>query len=393
MIRIQHAQCLENTIPINIEVVDGHSIYPCLNKEEQIIDARNCLVFSGATDYTFLSAMHFEQERFNLLYSGIELAINIENVQTNIPALSNDALSYQNYIDASLLSILQKNKQYIVLHQTINTNQTHALLNILTDACAQNKTVYINAQLFNTQPMLGDDSHISIRMGINQGLACYETASLAYILELIQHVKCNTYIYNISCAESLALINRAKIYAQYENFTITCGVNIHHLLLTHTDLGYFNTLAKFYPPLRSYSNQAALIDGLMNNSIDYIYSGHSMLSLEQKQQPFADAPSGASSAEIFIPLLFKLAQQHNINLQHVLEKAGIHQLRYIMNNSETKTNTANMLVVFNPNTEYTVDAAMLKSVSKASPFLGYPLQGKIEHIVIGKDIKPILQNI
>ncbi len=356
MIRIKNAQNLEKKISIDVEIMHGEIIYSSSDgfidkddKNKQIIDASNCLIFSGATDYTFLNDDDFKQESTILKLAGIEHAVNIECTT-----------------------------EYVI-HNNIDSSQTQNLLNILTDACAQNKTVHINAQLFNPHPMLGDDSHISIRMGINQGLACYETASLSYILELIKQVKCNTCIYNISCAESIDLIQQAKMQAHNSGFCIKCGINIHYLLLTHHDLGYFNTLNKFYPPLRSESNQKSLIHAFKNDAIDYIYSGHCMLSLEQKKQPFADAPSGASCAEIFIPLLFKLANQYNISLAHILNKAGIKadiSSTYILHTQNI------MIILFNPHTEYVVDEAIFKGNSKASPFLGYPLQGKIEHIIM-----------
>ncbi len=343
------------------------------NIADKIIDASNLLLFSGAKDYSFLYPDELLQYKNIIKNSGISRIYNIHTDFKDGKQIDESWLGNKQYITHNFTN----HNSDIVLHQNININHAGSLINVLEYAKTNNQTIHINAQLFNPHKMLADDSHISARLGLAQSLSCYETSSLAYILELIKQVKCNTSIYNISCAESLELLKNAKNYAKNHGFNITNNIDIHYLLLTNNDIGYFNTYAKFYPPLRSIENQKSLIQGLLDGTIDYIYSGHKNINIKDKEYPFASAVSGASSIKIFIPLLFKTALLHNLNLNTILNKAGIiTDISYILENYYNNFNEIG-LVLFDENQECILSAQNFNN--QASPFLNYPIQGKISH--------------
>jgi len=325
---------------------------------DTIIDAQNNYVFSNVTDLSFLSNEEFAIEKPILQQAGNYLTSNI---------------SYNKNSDKSWLANNQQHSDnHIVLHNKITSQDLPSFINILNYAKSCNKIVYINANILNPSNMLGDDSHISIRLGLGQNLSCYETSSLFTILSLINYVKCNCFIYDISCNESLDIIYKFK----KNNDQVKFGLNIHHLLLSNNDLGFFDTKYKFNPPLRSLANQQLLVQGINNNLIDFVYSGHSMINLYDKQVPFAQAKSGSGSGEIFIPLLFKLADLHHINLEKVLQCANISTCLDVNN-----------LVIFNPNCEWQFTGKNINSQSKINCFNKYPLIGKVEHTILKQNNK------
>jgi dihydroorotase-like cyclic amidohydrolase len=360
-----------------VSKLEGNSSTSNNDNNIKHIDASNMLVLGGAKDYWFLSTNQFKNYILsnNLNSTGISRIYNIStDFDESMPntQIDDSWLANRQYLSSNI----NDNKD-IVLHQIVSTKNIPSLMNVLEYAKMHNKIVHINAQIFNQHSMMGDDSHISTRLGLSQGLACYETSSIAFMLELIKQVKCNISIYNISCAESLEIINQAKKYAKQHKFSITANIDIHQLLLSHHDIGYFNTYAKFYPPLRSLDNQKLLVHGILDNIIDGIYSGHKSVTIEDKQAPFASAVVGASSAEIFIALLFKLANLHNIELSTVLHKAGIST--NVDDMISNQNNRSHGIALFNPNHEYVLNEHSFNTHNNAnaSPFLGYAIQGKV----------------
>ncbi|MGG6499337.1 UNVERIFIED_CONTAM: dihydroorotase, partial [Bacteroidetes bacterium 56_B9] len=76
--------------------------------------------------------------------------------------------------------------------------------------------------------------------------------------------------------------------AQHDNLPITCDVGVHHLLLTENDIGYFNTHARFSPPLRTQNDRQALSDAVVAGWAA-ICSDHTPVGADDKLLPFGEA--------------------------------------------------------------------------------------------------------
>jgi dihydroorotase len=59
---------------------------------------------------------------------------------------------------------------------------------------------------------------------------------------------------------------------------------------------------KVYPPLRSKTDRAALMEGLRSGLIDMMATDHAPHTMEEKEKAFAEAPGGVPGVETLLPL-------------------------------------------------------------------------------------------
>ena len=91
-------------------------------------------------------------------------------------------------------------------------------------------------------------------------------------------------------------------------------VTPHHLLLSTRSRGLSGGLGKVNPPLRSEGQRAALFAAFASGAIPIVASDHAPHPLEEKQRPFAEAPSGMPGLETMFPLLLAAAGRAEIPL-------------------------------------------------------------------------------
>ncbi len=118
-------------------------------------------------------------------------------------------------------------------------------------------------------------------------------------IRLAKETGCAYHVCHISCKESVELIRRAKA----EGVDITCETAPHYLLLCEDDLqedGKF----KMNPPLRSAEDRQALIEGILDGTIDMISTDHAPHSREEKSKGLEGSSFGIVGIETAFPLLY-----------------------------------------------------------------------------------------
>jgi len=99
----------------------------------------------------------------------------------------------------------------------------------------------------------------------------------------------------------------------------TCEVTPHHLFLSRDDLDALGTHGKMNPPLRSEEARQRLFDRLVEGAVDCVATDHAPHTLEEKDAPVCDAPSGVPGVETLYPLMLALAFDGELELSHVVE--------------------------------------------------------------------------
>ena len=127
-----------------------------------------------------------------------------------------------------------------------------------------------------------------------------ETIVVHSILEMALFLKVPIHLKQITCAESLSLIERARA----RGLDVTCDVGLYHLLFDDTCL--FDLDSHFYliPPIRSPKDKEALWDGLKKGSIQAISCNHTPILRQEKEVNFEDAVPGAISLEVALPAIW-----------------------------------------------------------------------------------------
>ncbi len=104
----------------------------------------------------------------------------------------------------------------------------------------------------------------------------------------------------LSTAKSIDLVASAKA----DGVHVTAEVAASHLAFNESALENFNSFYKVIPPLRSVSNQSALIERLEAGEIDVISSDHSPEDEEHKKLEFDFASFGQANVETFFPMIW-----------------------------------------------------------------------------------------
>ena len=192
-------------------------------------------------------------------------------------------------------------------------------------------------------------------------------------LRLAKETGCAYHVCHISTKESVALIRAAKA----GGVDVTCETGPHYLILDENDLeedGRF----KMNPPLRSKADREALLEGLLDGTIDMIATDHAPHSREEKSRGLAGSAMGIVGLETAFPALYTY-----------LVKPGILSLDRLME-----------LMVYNPRKRFhiplgedytvwelgkrvTVDPEQFLSKGRATPFAGRELYGVCRLTVCG----------
>ena len=185
-------------------------------------------------------------------------------------------------------------------------------------------------------------------------------------IRLSRETGCPYHVCHVSAKESVDLIRRAKA----EGVDITCETAPHYLLLDDGDLmedGRF----KMNPPLRSARDREALIEGILDGTIDMIATDHAPHSAQEKSRGLEKSLFGIVGLEIAFPLLYTgLVKKGVITLDKLIELMAVNPRKRFhipyRNNDYT---------IWNLDETFTVDPADFLSMGRATPFEGRELSG------------------
>lgn len=200
-----------------------------------------------------------------------------------------------------------------------------------------------------------------------------ETIALSKQILMVEETGLSAHFSQITCRTSVELIRWAK----QKGLPITCDVAMHSLHLTDDALEGYDANAYVLPPLRSNTDQKALITGLQDGTIDAICTHHEPLSGSAKQAPFAESVAGISNFDTFVSLACKLVADGILTAEQLIEKICTNPAR-IAGISDYKTIGGAVLI--NPNQSWTVSKDTMLSNGKNTPFLGRTLVGRVERV-------------
>ena len=192
-----------------------------------------------------------------------------------------------------------------------------------------------------------------------------EWKPIARDLELAAKIGCAYHVCHISCKESVALIRQAKA----SGVDVTCETGPHYLTMDDSFLqedGRF----KMNPPLRDASDREALVQGLLDGTIDMIATDHAPHSAEEKSRGLERSAMGVVGIETAFPVLYTdLVKTGIVPLETVVRALTVNPSRRFGIPVEGYS-------VWDLNSPYTVDPADFASMGKASPFTGKTVWGK-----------------
>ena len=193
-----------------------------------------------------------------------------------------------------------------------------------------------------------------------------EYAQVARDLRLVEEIGCKYHVCHISTKETVELIRQAK----RKGLDVTCETGPHYLVMDDRDLqedGRF----KMNPPLRSKEDREALVQGIVDGTIDMIATDHAPHSSEEKGKGLSGSAFGVVGLETALPVLYtKLVEGNVISLEKLIDLLAVNpRKRFSIPMGQDFT-------IWDLNKTVTVDPADFVSKGKASPFTGWQLHGE-----------------
>ncbi len=122
-------------------------------------------------------------------------------------------------------------------------------------------------------------------------------------------------VLHVSTKEEIELIRQAK----QNELLVFCEISPHHLLLSEADYAKWGTKVQVNPPLRTTEDQEALWAAIEDGTVDMIGTDHAPHTLEEKNLPYGEAPSGVPGIEFLLPLLLNAHHEGKISLKKIIE--------------------------------------------------------------------------
>ena len=193
-----------------------------------------------------------------------------------------------------------------------------------------------------------------------------EYAQIERDLKLVRETGCAYHVCHISAKESVELIRRAKA----EGLDVSCETAPHYLLLDDSMLqeeGRF----KMNPPIRDKADREALIQGILDGTIDMIATDHAPHSAGEKSRGLEKSAFGIVGLETAFPLLYTgLVKTGIISLQKLVELLSIRPRQRF------RIPLGNDFCLWDLESSYIIDPERFASLGRATPFAGMSVQGR-----------------
>jgi dihydroorotase len=177
-------------------------------------------------------------------------------------------------------------------------------------------------------------------------------------------------ILHMSTAEEVRLVRAAKA----KGLPVYAETTPHHLFLTdraYCDCGH---KVQMNPPLRREGDLEALWEGIADGTIDTLGTDHAPHTLQEKDLPYGQAPSGVPGIETILPLMLNAVNEGRLSLERVVElmHGNIERIYGLSGNSD--------FVLVDMEREQVVNESNLKTKCGWSPFAGWRLKGWPEYV-------------
>lgn len=220
---------------------------------------------------------------------------------------------------------------------------------------------------------------IAFRLGL-RGMPVEAESSLVErdirLLSETRDARAHLHVAHLSTKAALDAVRKAR----RNGLRVTCEVAPHHFVLNEEAVGRYNTNAKMNPPLRSEPDREAMIEGILDGSVDAIATDHAPHAAHEKQQEFERAPNGITGLESALGLaIVMLHVKHRMPLSRVVSLLSTQPANVLglKGRGTLAVGSPADIVLFDPHKKWLFHAGDSRSKAKNTPFDGWTLQGKV----------------
>lgn len=225
-----------------------------------------------------------------------------------------------------------------------------------------------------------NEGRISKELGVKGMDRASEDSITAREIVLAESSDTAIHIAHVSTKGSVQLIREAKA----RGVKVTCETAPHYMMMTDELLLSYNANFRMNPPLREQEDCEAIVEGVLDGTIDAIVTDHAPHAAEEKAN-FLKAPNGIVGLETsFAAACTVLVHQCGMSLLDLVKLMSTNPANLLrLPGGTLREGSFADIVLFDPDRSWTVDAEKLHSKSKNTPFDGLELTGRVVRTVLG----------
>ncbi|TCD00886.1 dihydroorotase [Pedobacter psychroterrae] len=247
--------------------------------------------------------------------------------------------------------------------------------------CEDEQTIQQNMAAFKAR--YGENITVDMHPLIRSAEACYKSSSMA--VELAKRYATRLHILHISTAKEVALFDNIT---PLKDKKITAEACVHHLWFDDSDYATKGNWIKWNPAVKTATDKDAILKGVLDGHIDIIATDHAPHTIEEKEQPYLQAPSGGPLVQHALSALFEMYHQGKISLVQIAEKTAhnVATCFEIEKRGFIREGYWADLVLVNLNDPYKVTRQNVLYKCGWSPFEGQTFQAEITHTFISGNL-------
>lgn len=225
-----------------------------------------------------------------------------------------------------------------------------------------------------------NEGRISKELGVKGMDRASEDSITAREIVLAESSDTAIHIAHVSTKGSVQLIREAKA----RGVKVTCETAPHYMMMTDELLLSYNANFRMNPPLREHEDCEAIVEGVLDGTIDAIVTDHAPHAAEEKAN-FLKAPNGIVGLETsFAAACTVLVHQCGMSLLDLVKLMSTNPANLLrLPGGTLREGSLADIVLFDPDRSWTVDAEKLHSKSKNTPFDGLELTGRVVRTILG----------
>jgi dihydroorotase len=231
---------------------------------------------------------------------------------------------------------------------------------------------------------------VSLRLGLTGMPPVAEEIMVARDIMLAELTGGHVHIQHLSTARSVELVREGK----NRGIRVTAEACPHHISLTDENLARFDSNFKMNPPLRTARDVEAVIQGLIDGTIDLIATDHAPHSPEKKNRELDQAPFGILGLETMVPIVkATLIDSNLMTWPEVIAKLTIEPARLIRKEQykgHLKPGADADVTLIDPNRTWVVDAQQMKSKSINTPYQGWQVSGRAVATIVSGEVRYLI---
>ena len=254
-----------------------------------------------------------------------------------------------------------------------------APVNIVTH-CEDTPTIIENEKAIIAQ--YGEDIDARFHPRIRDAASCLKSSQLAY--DLATKHGSNLHILHLTTADEMKLFTEGEITDK----KITAEVCVHHLFFSEADYETRGNFIKCNPSVKSEQDRLALIDAVQKNKIDIIATDHAPHTLDEKQQPYLQAPSGLPLNQHSLLVLLDFYNKGIFTLEQIVQKTShnIAERFQIKDRGYIREGSFADLAIVDLSANTLVTNENILYHCGWSPFMDYTFPAAVVHTIINGEI-------